>query len=131
MLNLEALVLCTIQLSDFSIIRCNFKMNNQNSRSPPPRRCYFRVLRTDENIQEIVPKAKKNDVNKYAHEKMEDLVVEHIRGGSKFGFNSSLISLTGMNGIITCSLIIFYDMNIAYLINNNSFKTTYLSKYFS
>ena len=101
-------------------------MNNQNSRSPPPRRCYFRVLRTDENIQEIVPKAKETDVNKYAHLKMEHLVLEHIRGGSKFGFNSSLISLTGMNGIIPSFLILFYDVNIECLMNNDSLKKPYI-----
>ena len=60
--------------------------------SSPSRRCYFRVLRSDENMQEIIPK--ESDPNKYLHKTMEDLVLEHIRGGSKLGFNSPLISLT-------------------------------------
>ena len=86
----------------------------QNSRSPPPRRCYFRVLRTDENIQEIVPK--ETDLNKYAHESMEHLVLEHIRGGSKFGFNSPLISLTGMNISLFCHYFLWYEYLIPVIV---------------
>ena len=74
----------------------NRKRNKKTLRgSPPLRRCYFRVLRPDENMQEIVPK--ESDLIKYLDMTMEDLVLEHIRGGSKFGFNSPLISLTGRN----------------------------------
>ena len=77
---------------DFEMKNCN-KNENLTEGSSPSRRCYFRVLRSDENMQEIIPK--ESDPNKYLHKTMEDLVLEHIRGGSKLGFNSPLISLTG------------------------------------
>lgn len=53
-------------------------------------RSYFRVLRVDENVHEIVAKGKnrKNNVD------MKEMVLDHIRFGSQPYYSSPLISLT-------------------------------------
>ena len=58
---------------------------NQNVK----KRMYFRVIRTDEDVNCIVPKKKERD-----ERTIEKQVLEHIEEGSKAGFQSSLISLT-------------------------------------
>ena len=63
--------------------------NDRNS-SPIHRRNYFRVLRVDENLKELRPKKipSKSDVFD------DNMVIQHIRHGSRPDFKSPLISLT-------------------------------------
>ena len=53
------------------------------------RRMYFRVIRTDEDVNCIEPKKKDPD-----ERPIRDQIREHIEEGSKTGFESSLISMT-------------------------------------